>query len=402
MPAARFLDRTTPPHIATLVLTTGVAALSLNIFLPSLPSMAVWFGVDYSLAQLSVSLYLAMTAVLQIFIGPISDRFGRRPVMLGAIAIFCLATLGCLLAPSYGVFLACRMVQAVIASGFALSRAVVRDMVGTEQSASLIGWVTMGMSIVPMVGPVLGGALDQAFGWHASFVILLACGLALGVLVWADQGETAQTRPASFLAQARDYPKLLTSRRFWGFCLAAGLASGSFFAYLGGAPWVGTEVYGLDPTQLGIYFGAPAIGYLVGNGLSGRYSVRFGIHRMMMAGALSTTVGLALLAVLTAADLAPAWLFFGLMVTVGLGNGLLLPSANAGMLSVRPQLAGSAAGLGGAFIIGFGAALSAFAGWVLHLGGGGLPLVLVMLVSSAASIPCILWVQARARAVGVA
>lgn len=402
MPPARFLDRRTPPHIATLVLTTGVAALSLNIFLPSLPSMAVWFGVDYSLAQLSVSLYLVMTAVLQVFIGPVSDRYGRRPVMIGAIVIFCAATVGCLVAPGYGVFLACRMVQSVIAVGFALSRAVVRDMVGTDRSASLIGWVTMGMSVVPMAGPVLGGALDQAFGWQASFVILLACGVALLALVWADQGETAPTRPASFLAQARDYPALLTSRRFWGFCLAAGLASGSFFAYLGGAPWVGTQVYGLGPTQLGLYFGAPAIGYLVGNGLSGRYSVRFGIHRMMLAGALSTTLGLVLLAGLTAAGLAPAWLFFGLMVTVGLGNGLLLPSANAGMLSVRPHLAGSAAGLGGAFIIGFGAALSALAGRVLTLGGGGLPLVLVMLVSSAASIPCILWVRARAQAVGAA
>lgn len=402
MPPARFLDRSTPPHIATLVLTTGVAALSLNIFLPSLPSMARWFGVDYGLAQLTVSLYLVMTAVLQIFIGPVSDRFGRRPVMIGAIIVFCLATLGCLFAPTYGIFLACRMAQAVIAIGFALSRAVVRDMVGMEQAASLIGWVTMGMSIVPMLGPILGGALDEAFGWQASFVILLASGVALGVLVWADQGETAQTRPASFLAQAKDYPALLTSRRFWGFCLAAGLASGSFFAYLGGAPWVGTEVYGLDPSQLGIYFGAPAIGYLVGNGLSGRYSVRFGIHRMMMAGALSTTAGMALLTVLTVAGLAGPEVFFGLMVTVGLGNGLLLPSANAGMLSVRPQLAGSASGLGGAFIIGLGAVLSAFTGWVLHLGGGGLPLVLVMLVSSVAAIPCILWVQARARAVGAA
>jgi DHA1 family bicyclomycin/chloramphenicol resistance-like MFS transporter len=402
MPPARFLDRSTPPHIATLVLTTGVAALSLNIFLPSLPSMAAWFDVDYGVMQLSVSLYLAMTAVLQIFIGPISDRYGRRPVMLGAVAVFCLATVGCLLAPNYGVFLACRMVQAVIASGFALSRAVVRDMVGMDRAASLIGWVTMGMSVVPMVGPVLGGVLDKAFGWQASFGILLVSGLLLGLLVWADQGETAQVRPASFLAQARDYPALLTSRRFWGYCLAAGLASGAFFAYLGGAPYVGTAVYGLTPAQLGIYFGAPAVGYLLGNGFSGRYSVRLGVNRMMLLGAQVTTAGLGVLLLLDIAGLAPAWVFFGLMATVGLGNGILLPSANAGMLSVRPHLAGSAAGLGGAFIIGLGAALSALAGWVLHLGSGGLPLVLVMFLSSAAAIPCILWVRARARAVGAA
>lgn len=402
MPPSRFLDRTTPPHIATLVLVSGVAALSLNIFLPSLPSMAAWFGVDYGVMQLSVSLYLAMTALLQLAIGPVSDRFGRRPVLLAGIGLFCLATVGCLLAPSYGVFLACRLVQAVIASGFALSRAVVRDMVGMDQAAAMIGWVTMGMSVVPMFGPIIGGALDEAFGWRASFLILLACGLLLLAVVWADLGETAGARPTSFLAQARDYPALLTSRRFWGYCLAAGLASGAFFAYLGGAPNVGTSVYGLSPAQLGLYFGAPAVGYMVGNGLSGRYAMRMGVLRMMLAGALVTTAGLTLLVLLKLAGLATAEVFFGLMVSVGLGNGILLPSANAGMLSVRPQLAGSAAGLGGAFIIGFGAALAALAGWVPQLGGDGLPLVVVMLVSSAASVPCILWIRARSRAVGAA
>jgi DHA1 family bicyclomycin/chloramphenicol resistance-like MFS transporter len=401
-PPVRFLDRSTPPHILTLVLTTGIAALSLNIFLPSLPSMAAHFGVDYALMQLTVSLYLATTAGLQLIVGPISDRFGRRPVTLAAIGLFCLATLGALLAPSYGVFLACRLAQAVIATGFALSRAVVRDMVGPEQAAAMIGWVTMGMSVVPMVGPVIGGALDEVFGWRASFVLLGLCGLGLFLLVRADQGETVRGRGLSLAEQARQYPELLRSQRFWGYALAAGFASGAFFAYLGGAPWVGTEVYGLDAAALGLYFGTPALGYLVGNGLSGRYSVRFGINRMVMAGALVATLGLAVLLLCALAGLAPAWLFFGAMVFVGLGNGILLPSANAGMLSVRPALAGSAAGLGAALMIGFGAALSALAGWALGLGGGGLPLVAIMAASSAASVPCILWVIARARAIGAA
>jgi DHA1 family bicyclomycin/chloramphenicol resistance-like MFS transporter len=402
LPPARLLDRTTPPHIATLVLTSGVAALSLNIFLPSLTAMAAHFEVDYALMQLSVSLYLAMTAVLQVFIGPVSDRYGRRPVMLAAVALFVLATLGAMLAPSFGVFLACRMAQAVIATGFALSRAVVRDMVPQDQAASMIGYVTMGMSVVPMVGPVIGGALDTVFGWRASFAILALCGLVLLGLVWADQGETARSRPASFIDQARAYPALLTSQRFWGYVLAAGFASGAFFGYLGGAPWVASEVYGMDPAWLGLYFGAPAVGYLIGNGVSGRYAVQVGVNRMIVLGALTATGGLAVLAVLAAGGLATSEVFFGFMVFVGLGNGILLPSANAGMLSVRPQLAGSAAGLGGACIIGFGAALAALAGVVLQPGSGAMPLILLMLVSSAASLPCVAWVVRRARAVGAA
>jgi len=400
MPNIRFLDRTTPPHLMTLVLTAGVAALSLNIFLPSLPLMAAHFGVDYALMQLSVSLYLATTAVLQVFVGPVSDRFGRRPVMLAAVGVFVAATVGALLAPTFGVFLAFRLLQAVVATGFVLSRAVVRDIVGQDQAASMIGYVTMGMSVVPMVGPVIGGALDAAFGWEASFVILGLAGAGLFALIWADQGETATGRGMTLAEQARAYPQLLRSQRFWGYCLAAGLASGAFFAYLGGAPFVGTVVYGMDPAKLGLYFGAPAVGYLIGNGLSGRYAVRLGVNRMVLIGALVATGGLALLTLLSVLGLATAEVFFGLMVSVGLGNGILLPSANAGMLSVRPQLAGSAAGLGGAFTIGLGAGLSALAGWLLGFGGGALPLVLLMVVTSAAALPCIWWVMRRARAVG--
>lgn len=402
LPAPRFLNRATPPHLGTLVLIAGGAALSLNIFLPSLPAMAAHFGVDYALMQLSVSLYLGMTALLQIFVGPISDRFGRRPVMLAATALFVLATLGAMAAPSFGVFLACRLAQAVIATGFVLSRAVVRDMVPQDQAASMIGWVTMGMSLVPMVGPMIGGALEAAFGWQASFAILALFGTGLFALIWADLGETARGRATSFAEQARQYPALLRSQRFWGYALAAGFASGAFFAFLGGAPYVGTEVFGMDAATLGMWFGAPALGYMAGNGLSGRYSVRFGVNRMVLVGSLVATGGLALLAALTLAGLGGPPAFFGLMVTVGLGNGILLPSANAGMLSVRPQLAGSAAGIGGALIIGFGAALSALAGVVLTAYGGSLPLVALMLLSSAASVPCILWVRRRARAVGAA
>lgn len=215
-PIVRFLDRSTPPHILTLVLIAGLAALSLNIFLPSLPTMARHFGVEYHAMQLSVSLYLAMTAVLQIFIGPISDRYGRRPVMLVTTAIFVLVSIGAAVAPTFGIFLACRLIQAVIASGFALSRAVIRDMVPQDQAASMIGYVTMGMAIVPMVGPAFGGALDNLFGWQASFYLLGISGVGLFALMWFDQGETATGQATSLRQQMREYPALLVSQRFWG------------------------------------------------------------------------------------------------------------------------------------------------------------------------------------------
>ncbi len=401
-PEVRFLDRTTPPHIVTLVLFAGLSAMAMNIFLPSLTTMTEWFATDYRLMQLSVALYLAVNAVLQVVIGPISDRYGRRPVILWSCALFMLATLGCILSPTAEIFLIFRMGQAVIVTGIVLSRAIVRDMVPDSQAASMIGYVTMGMAIVPMVAPAVGGLLDEAFGWQASFWLMLLCGGLVLVLAWADQGETATARSASFAAQFRQYPDLLRARRFWGYSLCAGFTSGAFFAYLGGAPFVGSGVYGLDPSELGIYFGAPALGYALGNYLSGRFSMRVGINAMILAGSLAAASGLGVSLALSYAGFGSAELFFAFMAFVGLGNGLVLPNAMAGLLSVRPHLAGTASGLGGAIMIGAGAALSALAGALLTPASGAFPLQWIMFLTTCASVLTILYVRHRARQLGAA
>lgn len=293
-PDVQFLDRASPPHISTLILLAGMAALAMNIFLPSLPAMTRYFDTDYRVMQLSVALFLGMNAVMQLLIGPLSDRYGRRPVLLWSIGLFTLASLGCVLATSIEVFLAFRMGQAVIVAGIVLSRAVVRDTTPQDLAASKIGYVTMGMSLVPMMAPAAGGVLQGTFGWQGSFWLMVILGAALFALTWADLGETATERSSSFAAQFADYPELFRSRRFWGYAMTATFASGAFFAYLGGAPWVGTEVFGLGPTALGAFFGAPAVGYLIGNGLSGRFSVRFGINTMALTGTLICSLGMAI------------------------------------------------------------------------------------------------------------
>jgi DHA1 family bicyclomycin/chloramphenicol resistance-like MFS transporter len=401
MPEVRFLDRTTPPHIATLILMAGLSALTMNIFLPSLPAMAAWFDAPYALMQLSVALYLALSAALQIVIGPISDRYGRRKVLLWSIILFLIATVGTLLAPTATSFLVFRMAQAVIAAGMVLSRAVVRDMVADAEAASMIGYVTMGMSIVPMIGPVIGGVLDEQIGWQANFGLLLILGLVTLWLVWADLGETATIRRISISQQMAQYPVLLRSQRFWGYVLCAAFASGSFFAYLGGAPFVGTEVFGLSSSGIGAMFALTAIGYAAGNFIAGRFSVRIGMNRMVLFGAVVTVIGMGTLAVLTLAGLHSAYVFFGFTVFVGLGNGMTLPNANAGMLSIRPDLAGTASGLGGSITIGGGAALAALAGALLGAESSEMPLVLLMFGSSLGSLVSILWVMRRARALGL-
>lgn len=400
-PKARFLDRTTPPHLLTLVLVAGLSALTMNIFLPSLPGMAEWFGVPYGLMQQSVALYLALSAALQIVIGPLSDRFGRRKVLIWSFALFLLATVGTLLAPNATVFLICRMAQAVVAAGMVLSRAIVRDMVSDAEAASMIGYVTMGMSVVPMIGPVIGGVLDEALGWQANFALLLGLGAVVMALIWFDLGETATLRRVSLRDQARQYPVLLGSRRFWGYCLSAAFASGCFFAYLGGAPYVGTEVFGLSSAHVGALFALTAVGYMGGNFIAGRWSVRVGMNRMVLIGTVITTAGLVVLLVLTLAGLSGPVVFFGLTMAMGIGNGVCLPNANAGILSVRPEVAGTASGLGGAFIIGGGAGLASLAGVLLPPGSTETPLILLMLASSVGSVVAILAVIRRARDLGL-
>lgn len=401
MTSVRFLDRTTPPHILTLVLMAGIAAMNMSAFLPSLPGMAAYFDTPYEVMQLSVSLYLAVNALLQLVIGPLSDRYGRRIMTLTCLTIFVVATLGCLLSPNIESFLFFRMAQGVVAVGLVLSRAIVRDMVPQDEAASMIGYVTMGMALVPMVAPMIGGALDAAFDWHATFVFLLAGGLAVLWLCWADLGETSSGSGRSFSSQFRDYPELLGSRRFWAYVFSAAFASGAFFAFLGGAPWVASNVYGLTSLQAGIGFGAPAIGYAIGNGLSGRYSVRFGVNAMIKTGAIIAAAGLCAATVLAAVGLDSAVLFFGFCTFVGLGNGMVIPNASAGMLSVRPHLAGTASGLGSFFMIGGGAALSVAAGAVLKFGHGSLPLLILMTASVVLGLVSVLYVGWRERQLNV-
>jgi MFS transporter, DHA1 family, multidrug resistance protein len=394
-------NQKSPPHIATLILMSGLSALAMNIFLPSLPGMTAHFQTNYGLMQLSVALYLGTSAVFQLFIGPLSDNIGRRPVILVGLTIFMLATLGCLFSTSIEMFLFFRMCQTSIAVTMVLSRAIVRDLYEQDKAASMIGYVTMGMAVVPMLGPVIGGALDQYFGWQASFWLLFILGLATMLLIWVDLGETVTKTGQTLKQQFAEYPELLRSPRFWGYAIASGATSGAFFAYLVGGPFVGDVVFGLPPSTLGLYFGAPAFGYIVGNFLTGRFSVRVGVNQMVLYGSIFTILGVVLSLLVFLADAASPESFFGLMIFVGLGNGMSIPNATAGMLSVRPHLAGTASGLGGALMIGIGAILGGVSGAVLSEETGPLPLLYIQIATAVVGLIAILVVIRRQKQLGL-
>jgi len=398
--SARLFDRATPPHIITLILLAGASALAMNVFLPSLPNMALHFKTEYWVLQMSVAAYFAMNAVLQIIIGPISDNLGRRPVILWGLALFTIASVGCIYAPNATVFLLFRMAQAFIVTAMVLSRAIIRDVVTADKAASLIGYVTMGMAVVPMLGPMLGGVLDETFGWQASFWLMAVSGVGMFAMCYFDQGETKRATGETLRQQFGHYPELLSSPRFWGYSIASGLTSGAFFAYLGGAPYVGTEIFMLSPSVLGFYFGSPALGYFLGNFASGRYSTRVGINNMVFYGTIVATFATVASLLVFRAGLGTPATFFGFMTIVGLGNGMTIPNATSGMLSVRPHLAGTASGLGGAIMIGFGAILSAVAGIILTGKDTAMPVLWLMVASTTGGLLAATFVIRRAKAIG--
>jgi len=398
----RFLNRSTPPHILTLILLASISALTMNIFLPSLPNIASELNSSTSILGLSVGIYLASSAVLQLIIGPFSDQFGRRPLILWSLIIFCISTLATVFVTNTAQFLILRIFQAISASCMVLARAIVRDTTESiEKAGSKIAYVTMGMALVPMVGPAIGGLLDYQYGWEASFWLLFILGLVILIISFFDVGETLSDHNQSFLEQISTYPSLLRSKRFWGYCLSSAFVSGAFFSYLGGAPFVGNEVFGLEPKDLGFWFGAPAIGYVLGNFLSGRFSTKIGLDKMIFLGVTIALFGVSISLTISLSDHGSVLSFFGLMTLVGLGNGMSIPNATAAMMSINPKLAGTAAGLGSAIMIGGGAGLSAIANFILIPGSSEIPLIMLMWTSVFCGLCSVAYVSYRKKTLEV-
>jgi DHA1 family bicyclomycin/chloramphenicol resistance-like MFS transporter len=339
--------------------------------------------------QLVLSLFLASIALAQIGIGPLSDRFGRRPVLLGGLAVFVAASLMCLAAPGIWSLIALRVVQgAGGCAGIVLGRAIIRDLYDRRQAASMIGYVTMGLAIAPMFAPFIGGVLQEASGWQAVFWAMAGLGALCLAVAWWDIAETnaAPTDRIALDTVLRDFGRLLRVPAFLLFTASLSLTNGVFFAFLGGGPYVCEAILGLSPTEYGAWFALIALGYATGNFLSGRYAERAGVARMILAGSILTSVAVATMTVLFAVGLvAPASLFLPMWLA-GTAAGLVLPSATAGAISVRPEIAGAASGLSGAAGIGVGAVLSAVAGAALAGGATASPLFVVMGASTALAL----------------
>ena len=373
------------PRLSTLILLSALAILPINFFLPSLPRMAAEFSVDYAVMGFSLAAYAGVSACLQLVLGPLSDRFGRRPVILWALTIFIAATIGCAIAPDAGTFLACRMVQAVIAPTYAVSLAVIRDTTSRKQAAGQFGYLAMAWAIAPMLGPTVGGLLDQMLGWRACFCVLALLGAAVLVLCWTDLRETNGAPSNTMAEQYRAYPELLGSKRFWAYCLCMAFSVGAFYAFLTGAP-LAASAFDLSPAVLGLYMGSITGGFMVGSFLAGGLAGRFSMTTILIAGRIVACAGLLFGLILYAAGIGHVLALFGPCLFVGVSNGLTQPSANAGAISVRSTHMGSAAGLAGAITVSGASIMAAFAGAVLTEENARSGLLLVMLASAVVAL----------------
>jgi DHA1 family bicyclomycin/chloramphenicol resistance-like MFS transporter len=361
-----------------------IGPLSLNIIVPAVPGLARTLSSDAATVQLTISLYLVGLAFAQLALGPLSDHFGRRPVLLAGFAITALTSLAAAAATNVGWLIAARTAQAFGAStGLVIGRAIVRDLYDRERAATMIAWVTMAVVVAPMLAPLIGGILDTAFGWKSIFVFVAICSLL--VLLWAAIAlpETrAQRAPDGTRPRLRDEAReLARTPAFFGYVAAAAIGSAPFFAFLGGGPHAVVTIMERSSAEYGVWFALSSIGYMSGNYLAGKLSIRHGVDAMIWWGIGCTIVG-AVLAVL-AAWLMPHWgpgIVFVPQFVMSIGNGVLLPNAIAGAVSVRPQAAGTASGLTGFTQMATGALAAQLGAYVLVDAATPLPMAVVMLV----------------------
>lgn len=333
-----------------LIGMTAIGPVTLNIVVPALPGIITRLDTNAAAVQLTLSLFLLSLACAQLVLGPLSDRFGRRPVALAGLALAITASLGAIAASSIGALIAARIFQAAGAStGIVIGRAIIRDLYDRDRAAGMIGLVTTAMVIAPMVSPLIGGILDTAFGWEAIFIFITL--MSGAVLAWAALilPETHHTRVSSSpAALLREWRALLVSARFHAYVLAGALGSAPFFVFIGGAPHVIITLMGRSSAEYGVWFALSSFGYMAGNFTVSRLAHRVGLDAMIMAGIALGLAGAALMAVLFTVfpQGGPVTVFLPQFI-ISYGNGLLLPNAVAGAVSIRPEAAGAAAGLTG-------------------------------------------------------
>jgi DHA1 family bicyclomycin/chloramphenicol resistance-like MFS transporter len=378
-----------PSFALAALLTTLVALgpLSTDLYLPALPTLARVFATDAAGVQLTLSVFLAGFACGQIFYGPLSDRFGRRPLMLGGLALFCAGSIGCVLATSIEMLVLARFVQALGAcAGPVIGRAVVRDLWGASESARIIAYMGGAMAIAPLLGPTLGGFLTVLFGWQSNFLLLLLIGALQLVAVACMLSESnvhrdpAASHPRQMVA---NFARLLADRHYLGCLLSFSFSYSALFAFISASSFVLADRYGLTPQVYGLCFGVVIAGYLLGSLVSGRLVRRLGSDYLLLRGAWLGAIAGVSMAALEFSGVRSIAAILGPMFFCTVATGLVMPNAIARALAPYPTMAGSASALMGFVQMTIAALVGIAVGHALA--GGGAVLALAVAVCTLAA-----------------
>jgi DHA1 family bicyclomycin/chloramphenicol resistance-like MFS transporter len=373
--------------IGLLIALTALAPLSLQIFLPALPAIQATFGVTSGTAQLVLSLSILANAFAMLAYGPISDRFGRRPAVIAGLIAFAAGSILSAVAPDILTLIFGRIVQAIGgAGGMVLARAMVRDLYDREHAARMIAYLTMAMVVAPMLAPTVGALLTEAFDWRAIFWFVAAVG---AVLTWLVQRQLIETHVARYGGSARfglfaGARVLLRSPAFVSYALQSTFAICIFFAFISGAPYFMINVLGRSTAEYGLYFIAVSAGFMLGNLVAARLSMRVGLDRMILIGSVLGLAAVVVALVILTQELWHPLALFGPMTVGAFANGLTVPNAQAGAVSVDPSLAGTASGCAG-FSQMFAAALASQLVGMLQ-NGTPYPMVWVMTAMAALAL----------------
>ena len=369
--------------IGVLAVITALGPLSMQIILPVLPVMQDAFMVRAGTVQYVLSLAFFTIAFATLVYGPASDRYGRRPVLLVGLVIFLLGSLISALAPTIELLIFGRVVQAVGgAAGMVISRAIIRDLYDRDTAARLMAYMITALVVAPMVSPLIGGLLNDMFGWRAVFVFSGVVGVAVLAAALPRVPETLKPGASAqtFRGMLSGFGVLLRVPAFIGYAGHVGFGMGMFMAFLGAAPFVMINVLERPPTEFGLFFVLISAGFMAGTFMTARVGQRVGLDRMMRLGSgLAVLFGAAMLGFVLAGLWSP-WTIFLPGMGMAFANGLSMPNAQAGAVSISPRFAGTASGLLAFLQMLVGAGFAQLAGMVQD--DTPLPMAVIMLTAS--------------------
>ena len=356
----------------------AMLAFCVDMTVASLPAMVRYFGTGVSQAQLTLSVFVLAYAFSQLVYGPLSDRFGRRPTLLGGNLLFLAASVACTLAPTIETLIVARFFQGIGACAWAVvGRAIVRDIHGAEGTARMLGYIAAGQSLLIAIVPSIGGQLEQAFNWRANFALPGAIGAVLfaaAALFLAESNAHRDPRATEIGQSLRNYRALLSHRAAWGCTLSNAFSFCCVMAFQSDASFVLMGLYGVSPREFGLLFSGAILGYIAGSFITARWVLRIGAQRLLAAGVILGALAGALMAALALAGvrsvsaiIAP---YFAFMLSIGLSQ----PAAMSGAISPFVRMAGAASAMFGFVQLGLGA----LAGYLVGRLHDGTPLPLAL------------------------